>query len=34
MEVMIVEASYALFASVAGGVILGTIYSVIFSSLE
>lgn len=31
MEVLMVEASFYLFASIAGGIILGTIYSLFFS---
>jgi len=30
---LMVEASYILFASLAGGVILGTVYSIIFGSI-
>jgi len=32
MEVMLVEAIYILFASVTGGVLLGTIYSFFFAA--
>jgi len=30
---LLVEASYMLYASIAGGVILGTVYSIIFGAL-